>query len=314
MSAPAATRSASSNRGMRPGDRHPQGRPAARSAHRELERAGSETTLGQARVLGSYQAETGLREVLALERPDDRTLVLDVRRGSPADARVIAVLFAEEPVQNAALLAHMYVSDPARGRPRELEPQDLLASSATVPEGPTPPPTVLEARGACYEIAPCTARGERRELRWTRVGGAADGSGQPVTLRDVVGALEDYEPPRSMTSAALRAPWPGDVGRVCLSVELSRVLGSPIVLNRGLREAVEREVRAGASMSEIATRCGRLKGDRNGNRSGETSWLARRIGQMPEAGRTRPTPWVHSDTLALIARRGLGLSPREVEL
>jgi len=27
-----------------------------------------------------------------------------------------------------------------------------------------------------------------------------------------------------------------------------------------------------------------------------------------------PTPWVHSDVLALIARRGLGLSPREVEV
>jgi hypothetical protein len=85
-------------------------------------------------------------------------------------------------------------------------------------------------------------------------------------------------------------------------------------LNRGLREAVEREVRAGMSMSEIATRCGRMKADRNGNRSGETSWLARRIGQMPEGGHARPTPWIHSDTLALIAREGLGVSPREVEL
>ena len=38
-----------------------------------------------------------------------------------------------------------------------------------------------------------------------------------------------------------------------------------------------------------------------------------RLGMMPEGGRARPTPWVHSDVLALIARDGLGLSPREVE-
>jgi hypothetical protein len=67
-------------------------------------------------------------------------------------------------------------------------------------------------------------------------------------------------------------------------------------------------------MSEIAIRCGRFKRDRSGRRSGETSWLARRIGQMPEGGQARPTPWIHSDTLALIARDGLGLSPHEVEL
>ena len=49
--------------------------------------------------------------------------------------------------------------------------------------------------------------------------------------------------------------------------------------------------------------------------SGETSWLARRIGVTPR-GRVRPqpTPWIHSDTLALIAREGLGLCPNEVEL
>jgi hypothetical protein len=28
----------------------------------------------------------------------------------------------------------------------------------------------------------------------------------------------------------------------------------------------------------------------------------------------RRNPWVHSDTLALIARDGLGVAPREVEL
>jgi hypothetical protein len=67
-------------------------------------------------------------------------------------------------------------------------------------------------------------------------------------------------------------------------------------------------------MSEIAVRCGRVKRDGKGNVSGETSWLARRIGLLPEGGQSRPTPWIHSDVLALIARDGLGASPREVEL
>jgi hypothetical protein len=67
-------------------------------------------------------------------------------------------------------------------------------------------------------------------------------------------------------------------------------------------------------MSEIALRCGKVKRDSRGNESGETSWLARRLGLAPESGERAPTPWIHTDVLALIARRGLGVSPREVEL
>ncbi len=67
-------------------------------------------------------------------------------------------------------------------------------------------------------------------------------------------------------------------------------------------------------MSEIAIRCGRVKRDSRGNESGETSWLARRLGLLPEGGHSTPTPWIHSDVLGLIARQGLGVSPREVEL
>jgi len=73
-------------------------------------------------------------------------------------------------------------------------------------------------------------------------------------------------------------------------------------------------VQDGVSLSAIAMRCGRVKRDPRGNLSGETSWLGRRLGLLPEAGEASPTPWVHSDVLALIARRGLGVSPREVEL
>jgi len=67
-------------------------------------------------------------------------------------------------------------------------------------------------------------------------------------------------------------------------------------------------------MSQIAIRCRRIKRDARGNESGETSWLARRVGIMPEAGAQAPTPWIHSDVLALIARDGLGITPGEVEM
>jgi hypothetical protein len=74
---------------------------------------------------------------------------------------------------------------------------------------------------------------------------------------------------------------------------------------------VQRVVSTGElSMSEFAIRCGCTKGS---GRSGNTSWLARRIGQLPEGGKTQPTPWVDGDVLGLIARDGLGVSPREVE-
>jgi hypothetical protein len=93
------------------------------------------------------------------------------------------------------------------------------------------------------------------------------------------------------------------------------VQASPIVLNRALREAVLRAVETERlSMSEIAIRCGRVKRDRRGNEAGETSWLARRVGLLPEGGASAPTPWIHTDVLALIARRGLAISPREIEL
>jgi len=105
------------------------------------------------------------------------------------------------------------------------------------------------------------------------------------------------------------------VSTTVLRAELERVLESPIVLNRGLREAVLARVRKGElSMSEIAIRCGRTKRDAAGNLSGETSWLARRLGLLPEGGKSEPTPWIHSDVLALIARSGLAIAPREVEL
>ncbi len=137
-----------------------------------------------------------------------------------------------------------------------------------------------------------------------------------VSARGRSGRSNNYEPACRLTRGALAGyRYDANVSTTALRGELERLNDSPIVLNRELRCKVLAAVEdGGLSLSEIAIRCGRVKRDRRGNTSGETSWLARRVGILPESGSGRLTPWVHSDVLALIARNGLGISPREVEL
>jgi hypothetical protein len=276
------------------------------------------------RSLGSYIAlgSEQRREVVSLRRPDGSTLVVDYRLGSLSDARLIAHLAADEPPENARIVCELYLADETKGRCRAVTPEDFdLTCHATPPppnaHAPTAVDALRDADGHVYRIRELPTLETVPELRWTRASHPGqDHSFEAVSLRDVVGALEDYEPACTLTAQAL-AVHRGRCGvSVCrLAGELERLARSPIVLNRALREAVERAlVRDELSRSEIAIRCGRIKCDKRGNLSGETSWLARRIGQLPEGGQERPTPWVHSDTLALIARHGLGVSPNEVEL
>jgi hypothetical protein len=46
------------------------------------------------------------------------------------------------------------------------------------------------------------------------------------------------------------------------------------------------------------------KRDHRGSVSGDTSRLSRRIELAPDAEALEPTRWVHTETLALIARQG----------
>lgn len=273
---------------------------------------------GDERRLGGYRTADGPRELLALTLSDGDTLVMDTRAGSIRDARLVGRLSADEPPENARLLCDLYLADENRGRCRRLSAEDLLASAdGRSCDQPRCRDTPLRAcDGQLFFIGELSGAGGSPELRWVRLQ-SSDGRGpcEPVALRDVVAALQDYEPARGLTELALASSSDGQLPSTRrLREELRRLVCSPIVLNRGLREAVQRTVAAGVSMSEIAMRCGRCKRDRRGATSGETSWLARRIGQLPEGGHREPTPWIHSDTLALIAREGLGVSPKEVEL
>ncbi len=261
--------------------------------------------------------------------------MLDRDATTLGDRRLLAHLAADEPPENAALVCRLYIEDGAGHACRRVLPSDLEATPFAAPEprlpAPEPPLDQIRARGEVYRLAAVLDPRATPQLRWSKRHDRAAGrrstrtvpasSGDPelnweqVKLRDVVGALESYEPVRALTEQALLRHR-DDQAVLCtrLRDEFERLCTSPIVLNRGLREAVLAAVRRGASMGEIALRCGVVKHHPRGTHSGETSWLARRVGLMPEGGAKSPTPWIHSDVLAAIARRGLGLSPREVEL
>jgi len=276
--------------------------------------------------LGSYLASDSgqTREIVSLPRPDGSTFIVDYLARPLGDPRVVAHLAPDEPPENARIVSEMYLADDTRGRCRPLTPDDLQRTRLPVPahlrvdDTASRPAPLRDAEGHLYRIrALATEDGSVPELRWTR---SRDPGGEEdfdvLTLRDVVARLEDYEPARTITTDALalhgEQPCPS-VHR--LRAELDRLSDSATVLNRGLRELVERKIARGElTMSQIAMRCGRTRSDCRGNLAGETSWLARRLGQIPDSGQQAPTPWVHTDVLALIVRDGLGASPHEVEL
>jgi hypothetical protein len=244
--------------------------------------------------------------------------VIDRESATGGDARLIAHLAPDEPDVNARIVCDEYLADPAPARCRRLSSEDALALPKwAVPDlGPTREAEDLRATGP-FALAPVPSPSrDIPELRWTTSPEAGPGApAQVLSLRRVIAALEAYEPVRTLSHRAVaRHRSDPRLSIATLASELDRLAVSPIVLNRLLRGAVERAVAEGMSLSLIAMRCGRVKRDARGNLSGETSWLGRRIGLLPEGGGSRPTPWIHSDVLALIARRGLGVSPREVEL
>lgn len=265
------------------------------------------------------------REIVRCRAAAGSRLVVDRDRLTRGDRRLLAHLAADEPDCNANLICDLYLSEAPLRRCRRVAAEDLIAEVQTELMGQaqtgagteTPTERLCHAKEDRYLLTTVVARRSIPDLRWCKVGGgSADASPRPVSVRDVVAALESYEPVRTLTAAAIHRHRDDQTMSVAtLNVELERLNCSRIVLNRGLREAVLAAVAASdLSMSEIAFRCGRLKRDRRGALSGETTWLARRLGLAGGGGAGAPSPWVHSDVLALISRRGLGVPPREVEI
>jgi hypothetical protein len=276
--------------------------------------------------LGRYTDHLGrVRELVCRPGAAGSVLVLDCDRATLGDGLLVAHLGADEPAENAAIVCADYLLDAPAGasRCRAVTAEDARtvpyteeheAPEATAPISCEETPTDRLARR--YTLEPIRGEMSIPALRWCRHNANSPHELEPVSVRGAIASLESYEPMRTQTIQALaRNRANTELSTTVLRAELARVQESPIVLNRGLREMVlERVSRDQLSLSEIAIRCGRVKRDRKGNESGETSWLARRIGLLPEGGQCTPTPWIHSDVLALIARSGLGVSPREVEL
>jgi hypothetical protein len=276
-----------------------------------------------ASVLSRYTDEDGeARELIARAAHEGSTLVVDRPVGGGTEL-LLAHLGADEPSKNALIVARSFLAaDAAERRCRELTPGDARRhpfprerAESVVEETPAGTWPAVAGPGCVHRIELVAARMSIPQLRWTRRT-PAGGAPREVSLRDAIATLESYEPLCAISRRAIaRHREDGAVSTTVLRAELTRVLESPIVLNRGLREAVLSSIEHDqTSMSEIAKRCGRVKRDARGCVTGETSWLARRIGLLPEGGQSVPTRWVHSDVLALIARRGLGISPHEVEL
>jgi hypothetical protein len=276
------------------------------------------------RALGRYTDQNGRRrEVVARCGLAGSVLVVDRDAATLGDRRLVAHLASDEPPENAELVCRRYLEDARRGHCRHLTPEDartppLAEGSKQARAGePACDATLRDGSGHEYRLELVPSGMSIPELRWRRSPShAGGGAGESVSVREAIACLQSYEPILALTGRALSLHCGRrDVSITVLRVELARMLESPIVLNRRLREVVLARIeREGLSMSEIAMRCGRVKRDCNGNESGETSWLARRLGILPEGGRSAPTPWIHSDVLALIARGGLGIAPREVEL
>lgn len=277
-------------------------------------------------LLDAYTDHLGRdREVVARPGAAGSTLVIDRLACSGADERLLAHLAPDEPPENASILCALYLADGRTGCCRLVREEDFRADPYTVQAAPLhgsvtaacPDAQLIDRRGRCYRLARWWSAGPIPELRWKRIEeDSAIEHGETVGLRAVVGSFESYEPARSLTAAALAVHGEDrHVSTAALRGELERLNRSRIVLNRGLREALLSAVgKDGLTMSDVAIRCGRTKRDRRGHIAGETSWLSRRVGLAPEGGGERPTQWIHSDTLALIARAGLGRAPVEVEL
>jgi hypothetical protein len=266
------------------------------------------------RPLGAYDRDGSRREIVARPAAYGSVLVIDEDAATLSDRRLVAHLPCDEPPANALVVCELYLADPTGRRARAVVPGDWHRAPGAG-AGPDPPGLgreLVDARRRAYRLAVRTTAWGGGELRWTaRAPGEEVGS--TIGLREVVGALEAYEPACAMTEQAIGTPPDPLVSTLALAGELERLRRSRTVLNRPLRDAVLAAVDDGLSLSRIAARCGRHKSRRTAPRVGDTSWLARRIGLMPETGRDRPSPWIDARLLALIAREGLRIDPRQVE-
>jgi hypothetical protein len=253
--------------------------------------------------LVAYADETGDERELVVLVHDGCQLVIDRTVADRSDPRLVGEFEADEPDKNAMMLALDYLGRAPQER-RCAQYVPAVDRPSSVLSG------LLRDRDRnTYWLQRVARFGPGADLRWVcRTIGA--GAPAVVTLRTVVGALEVYEPPVSMTRDALAAHH--DAAGAMLRRELAHLGDSRFVLNRGLREAVAAELARGTPLAEIARRCGHTRTRGRGITLGDGAWVARRVGLTPD-GKPTPSRWIDQSVLREIAA-ALGLPPAEVRL
>ncbi len=154
--------------------------------------------------LGRYADAAGrLHEVVALAGAAGSVLVVDRDAITLAERRLVAHLAADEPAQNAQMVCAHYLADASRGRCRPVLPADLehVPHDEDSKHRPATERELLEGRSRRYRLEAVAGAHAIPDLRWV----ALDGAGRsPISARDVIAALESYEPVRSLTGEALR--------------------------------------------------------------------------------------------------------------
>ena len=237
-------------------------------------------------VCDRYLAADGPRELVLIAGADGSRLLVDRSEPDHADARLLAHLASDEPDANARLVCRDYLHAGAR-HARALTRADLRSPPRGLARAPAR--GSVRAGRADRRRRPSLRAARRRhaaELRWTREARPRAGASRRVSARDVVGALEDYEPVCALTrSAVARFRDDRRVSVATLAVELRRVETSPIVLNRKLREAVLAAVRDAASASARS----RWRAGASSTTSAATT-PARRAGSRGASGCSRRLP------------------------
>ena len=222
--------------------------PAARGPRT---RCASAVTRKRGEILGCYTDPRGReREVVRHLGVGGSWLVIDRLAGALTDQRLLAHLAHDEPPENARIVTSLYLADPRGRHCRRLALEDLTAipfasestpsldAASRLPENGSR--ELLDERGSRYRLQLERGHMSLPQLRWWRhMPHDASALAQPVTVREAIGSLESYEPIRTLTATALaRHKNDPGVSTTVLRAELERINVSPIVLNRGLREAV----------------------------------------------------------------------------
>ncbi|MHB8492637.1 MAG: hypothetical protein ACYDA6_10565 [Solirubrobacteraceae bacterium] len=255
------------------------------------------------KTLGAYRDPQGTRRTLLMVRSGKgSTLVIDRRDGPDSDMRLVGHLASDESIDAAHTLAKLYRDDPTHGRCRALQLEDLYTTPYERPQPIDTDAELADAGGKRYRLAKVSDRGNSADAAaWSWVTIGPHGRYAPVTLRDVIGAVEEYDPARRMTVALLARDEPGTSK---LRDELRRLDHGNRVLVRGLRErAVAAVERGDVTWTTLAQRVQSTTSAR-----AETTYVQRRLGLRPEQPGGLCARWMNHDTFMRFAA-ALGVDP-----